>query len=156
MFPEVQRFEDPVTGNMVAGERMTTAPLTDVFESEGGLGAPAPEGERVFELEGRGQVAQSELGSRSRARDVTESDVFVLPGAKTTTTSDAPDPREVHQDRSVYAQRQDSARDARITTDPETYASDPNSYDFPGVDTGPTFRREQPDFDTASFLDKIL
>lgn len=50
-----------------------------------------------------------------------------------------PNPYEVHESRSEYAQAQDEARDARITTDPEQYASDPNSFDFPGVDTGPRF-----------------
>lgn len=50
-----------------------------------------------------------------------------------------PNPIEVHESRSDYAQAQDEARDARITTDPEQYASDPDSFDFPGVDTGPRF-----------------
>ncbi len=50
-----------------------------------------------------------------------------------------PNPHEVHENRSEYAQAQDEARDARITTDPEQYASDPDSFDFPGVDTGPRF-----------------
>lgn len=45
-----------------------------------------------------------------------------------------PDPMEVHESRSEYAQKQDEARKARLTNDPELYASDPNSYDFPGVD----------------------
>lgn len=67
-----------------------------------------------------------------------------------------PDPRRVHESRSDYAQKQDLARDARITTDPDQYASDPNSYDFPGIDTGPTFRDVEDDFDEESFLDTIL
>jgi hypothetical protein len=67
-----------------------------------------------------------------------------------------PDPRRVHESRSEYAQKQDLARDARITTDPDQYASDSNSYDFPGIDTGPTFRDVQDDFDEESFLDTIL
>jgi len=45
-----------------------------------------------------------------------------------------PDPVEVHESRSEYAQKQDEARKARLTNDPELYANDPNSYDFPGVD----------------------
>ncbi len=50
-----------------------------------------------------------------------------------------PDPRDVHSSRSQYAQRQDEARDAELTTDPAEYANDPDSFDFPGVDTGPGF-----------------
>jgi hypothetical protein len=45
-----------------------------------------------------------------------------------------PDPMEVHESRSEYAQKQDEARSARLTDDPELYARDPNSFDFPGVD----------------------
>lgn len=53
--------------------------------------------------------------------------------------SGPPNPFDVHESRSEYAQSQDEARDARITTSPRQYASDPDSYDFPGVDTGPRF-----------------
>lgn len=67
-----------------------------------------------------------------------------------------PDPRRVHESRSEYAQKQDKARDAKLTTDPDKYASDPNSLDFPGVDTGPEFRDAQEDFNEESFLDTIL
>jgi len=68
-----------------------------------------------------------------------------------------PDPRVVHSDRSEYAQAQDVARDAEITTDPEEYATDPNSFDFPGVDTGPTFREAQEEeFDTEAFLENLF
>jgi len=51
-----------------------------------------------------------------------------------------PDPRDVHESRSEFAQKQDERRDARVTTDPAKYAKDPNEFDFPGVDTGPAFR----------------
>lgn len=71
--------------------------------------------------------------------------------------NNTPDPFEIHESRSEYAQKQDEARDARITTDVEKWANDPDSWDFPGVDTGPTFRREQgEDFDTESFLDRFF
>lgn len=66
--------------------------------------------------------------------------------------TDTPNPMEVHESRSKYAQRQDEARDARLTTDPEKYASDPNSYDFAGVDTGPKFSEEFGDVDFQDFL----
>lgn len=71
-------------------------------------------------------------------------------------TPGVPDPRRVHEDRSEYAQKQDEARDAKLTTDPEEYATDPNSLDFPGVDTGPMFRQKEGEFDSESFLDRIL
>lgn len=71
-------------------------------------------------------------------------------------TQGVPDPRRVHEQRSEYAQNQDEARDAQITTDPVKYANDPDSLDFPGVDTGPTFREENPDFNRDSFFDQFF
>lgn len=53
-----------------------------------------------------------------------------------------PHPQEVHESRSEYAQKQDEARKARTTFDPGTYASDPNSFDYPFVDTPPAFEEE--------------
>lgn len=55
---------------------------------------------------------------------------------------DAPDPFEVTQQRSATAVERDRQRQARVTTDVETYASDPNSYDFPFVDTPPEFNKQ--------------
>lgn len=66
-----------------------------------------------------------------------------------------PDPREVHESRSEYAQAQDEARNARITTSPSRYAADPNSYDYPGVDTGPRFRNTFGDDPSARSLGKV-
>jgi hypothetical protein len=66
------------------------------------------------------------------------------------------DPREVHENRSETARQTDSGQDAPLTTDPLQWASDPSGYDFPGVDTGPTFREsEGDDFDTDSFLENL-
>jgi len=67
-----------------------------------------------------------------------------------------PDPREVHKSRSEYAQKQDLARDAELTTDPFEYAEDPGSYDFPGVDTGPEFRDAQGEIDEDVFIEDTL
>lgn len=159
VFPEIKSFEDPKTGNEVVGERMTTDKLLDVQISPGGfealdvVGVPSDEGERVFQLEDRGPTPESELGDKAAGEDVTKDDVFIRPAG----FGDAPpDPRKVHQNRSEYAQAQDEARDARLTTDREKYASNPDSYDFPGVDTGPTFRQSESDFDTDSFLDSLF
>lgn len=43
--------------------------------------------------------------------------------------------REFHDERSAYSQEQDEERRARITTDLEQWKSDPDSFDYPGVDT---------------------
>jgi len=67
-----------------------------------------------------------------------------------------PDPRELHARRDQYARRQDEGRDAQLTTDPEKWANDMDSFDFPGVDTGPTFRDENPNFDTDGFIEDTL
>jgi len=66
-----------------------------------------------------------------------------------------PNPQDVHESRSKYAQRQDESRDARITTSPTTYASDPNSFDFPGVDTGPRFESTFGSDPTRGSLEKV-
>lgn len=67
-----------------------------------------------------------------------------------------PDPRELHARRDQYARRQDEARDAQITTDAEKWAANMDSLDFPGVDTGPTFREEHSNFDTDGFIEDTL
>lgn len=53
---------------------------------------------------------------------------------------DTPRPFAVHTDRSTEAAQQDTRRKARVTTDPEKYASDPDSYDYPFVDTPSEFK----------------
>lgn len=42
---------------------------------------------------------------------------------------------DIHTDRSEYAQKQDEARRAEKADTPMQWASDPNSYDWPGIDT---------------------
>lgn len=67
------------------------------------------------------------------------------------------DPQAVQRRRSEAAREADRAKDAEITTDPLQWASDPSQYDYPGVDTGPTFREEQgEDFDTGGFMDRFF
>jgi len=67
------------------------------------------------------------------------------------------DPREIQRRRSEEARAADAAKDAPLTSDPLQWASSPEEYDFPGVDTGPTFREEEgEDFDTGSFLDSLF
>jgi len=66
------------------------------------------------------------------------------------------DPRDIQENRPEAAREADAAKDAELTSDPLQWASDPTRYDFPGVDTGPTFRDEQTgDFDTDSFIDGL-
>lgn len=69
--------------------------------------------------------------------------------------SGPPNPFDVHESRSEYAQAQDEARDARITTSPRKYASDPDSFDFPGVDTGPRFESTFGSDPSSRSLDKV-
>lgn len=42
---------------------------------------------------------------------------------------------DVHESRSEYAQKQDEARQAEIADSPMQWKNDPNSYDWPGLDT---------------------
>lgn len=66
------------------------------------------------------------------------------------------DPQEIQSNRSPEARAADRGQDAPLTSDPLEWASDPSGLDFPGVDTGPTFRAEQgDDFDTDEFLDSL-
>jgi len=66
------------------------------------------------------------------------------------------DPRDIQQNRPEAAREADAAKDAELTSDPLQWASDPARYDFPGVDTGPTFRDQQgDDFDTGGFIDQL-
>jgi len=67
------------------------------------------------------------------------------------------DPVAIQRRRSDEARAADRGQDAPLTSDPLQWASAPDRYDFPGVDTGPTFREEEgEDFDTGSFLDSLF
>lgn len=67
------------------------------------------------------------------------------------------DPTSIQRRRPDAAREADSAKDAPLTSDPLAWASDPNHYDFPGVDTGPTFREaEGENFDTEGFLNSLF
>lgn len=67
---------------------------------------------------------------------------------------DSPDPLKVHTDRPRETMETDKNRKARVTTDVETYASDPEAYDFPFLDTPSQFEDEVPNFDEAGFLER--
>jgi len=54
---------------------------------------------------------------------------------KPDTLDEVPDPREVHESRSEFAQQTDEQLSAPLTNDPEQYARNPDEYDWPGVDT---------------------
>lgn len=55
--------------------------------------------------------------------------------------------RNTHDERSIRAQHFDEEKRARVTTDVDQWKSDPNSFDFPGVDTPSSRnpRREEKD-----------
>lgn len=55
---------------------------------------------------------------------------------------DAPNPADVAKSRSQESIDEDRDKKARVTTDVEKYASDPNSYDYPFVDTPSEFNDE--------------
>jgi len=61
------------------------------------------------------------------------------------------DPSDIHQARPRIEQRSDNRRDAELTTDPLQWASNPDEYDFPGVDTGPRFESAFGDVDARDF-----
>jgi hypothetical protein len=46
---------------------------------------------------------------------------------------------ELHDERSMEAQRVDEQRAAPVTSDLEKWSSSPDEFDYPGVDTNPTF-----------------
>ena len=58
-----------------------------------------------------------------------------------------------HDSRPESTQDNDESRDARLTTDVQQWADNPEKYDFPGVDTGPKFREENPDFELDEFVE---
>lgn len=61
--------------------------------------------------------------------------------------------RLFHDSRPERAQRVDEQSDAPLTADIDRWGENPDRLDFPGVDTGPTFREENPSFDLDRFLD---
>jgi predicted flap endonuclease-1-like 5' DNA nuclease len=58
-------------------------------------------------------------------------------------TSDPSDVREKHAERSKKARIADRSFNAEITLDEDEWLSDPDKYDFPGVDTVPEQRRAE-------------
>jgi len=59
--------------------------------------------------------------------------------------------------RSKLERELDSQRDAEITVRVNEWLDNPDELDYPGVDTGPKFRKEQrDDFNTESFLETFL
>lgn len=79
VFPEVGKIEDPETGREVVGEQMVSDRVIEVSPADegGGLGSLERVGEVGLELERRGRTRLSDIGSRSRGREVTEDDVFI-------------------------------------------------------------------------------
>lgn len=78
-------------------------------------------------------MSETDAFSFQRSQEYWRADVDKLP---------APDPRKINQQRSSEAVAQDRKRKARVTTDVDRWASDPNSYDFPFVDTTTEFNKE--------------
>lgn len=134
----VQEGQDFLWPGMSDNDEVT---ITDVGSGEsGGLGSMAGEGEVKLSRElGRGVPTES---PRVYELDTLRQNI---------------DPTAIQRRRPEAAREADAAQDAPITTDPLTWASDPNHYDYPGIDTGPTFREVEGDeFDTDGFLDGVL
>ncbi|MFP4627190.1 MAG: hypothetical protein ACLFNI_11435 [Natronomonas sp.] len=113
--------------------------ITDVGEGESG---------QLGSMAGEGEVKLSEsvvIGNdRGRIHGVDELRAGL-------------DPLAINRRRSDEARTADRAKDAELTTDPLTWASNPDEYDYPGVDTGPTFREvEGEDYDTERLLDSLF
>jgi len=139
IFPDVGTFEDPASGNEVVGEVTETDTILDTEPREAsGFGVKSDEGELGFDLADRGRTAASDLGSKPAGDEVTGMDVAIEPADRRQQGSDI-DPQAIHNERSQTAQVADEAKDAEVTTNESLWASDPDSYDFPGVDTGPQF-----------------
>lgn len=81
----------------------------------------------------RATMSDSDAFSFQRSQEYWRADPDELP---------APDPRDINQQRSTDAVAQDRQQKARVTTDVDRWASDPNSFDFPFVDTPPEFNDE--------------
>jgi hypothetical protein len=78
-----------------------------------------------------------------------EDDIIQRRVIETDDLRDEIDPTAIQRRRSDAAREADRAKDAEVTTDPLKWASNPDEYDYPGVDTGPTFREnfDERDFD---------
>lgn len=138
IFPDVGKVEDPHTGNEVVDTVTETDTVVDVEpRDETGFGIISDEGELGFDLAERGRTAISDLGGKVQDGTVEPSDIAIEPAGRSTRSEI--DVREIHNDRSQEAQIADESKDAELTTNKEKWASDPSSYDYPGVDTGPTF-----------------
>ncbi len=61
--------------------------------------------------------------------------------------------QETHDERTARSQELDEERRARVTTDFDRWAADPNSWDFPGVDT-PSQRRPRRQEKDRGFVDE--
>lgn len=106
----------------------------EVTERPGGKGVQQSDSITDSESEiFREKASESDAFSFQRRQEYWRADVSELP---------APDPRDVTQRRSADELAQDRDEKARVTTDVDRYAADPNSFDFPFVDTPPEFNDE--------------
>lgn len=91
------------------------------------------------------EVPFSEIGQKMMGADVTNNDVFVRPSGTDSNLQNGADarddinPQRIHEERSMRSRVADESKDAEITTDESKWASAPDQYDYPGVDTGPKF-----------------
>jgi len=142
IFPDVGTFEDPATGNDVVGEITDTDRIESVEpRDETGFGIRSDEGELGFELEGRGRTAISNLGSKTGGEEVDPLDIAIEPADRRQSGGSDIDPQAIHNDRTPEAQIADESKDAEITTNKRKWASNPDEFDYPGVDTGPRFEQ---------------
>jgi len=140
-------FDSP-TDNFIEKRMFGTVALRDIRER-----APELKGDLRIdaagsqtEIEPKGNLTDDEFEAFTEARQESPF-VNFNPRNKTnevqqqeiTDSKLPPNPREVHESRSEYEQQQDESRDARNTLNPFTYASNPDSYDFPYIDSGPEF-----------------
>lgn len=150
--PESEPYHD--IGGLVQQKR-TQAALVDIFEfSENNLEREDVEvgrKRRTAFVDKTGSMTDEEFDTYTeKAR---ESDALEFSGQSKHWVAqpaeiDAPRPLVVHNDRPESVQETDKNRKARVTTDVETYASDPEAYDYPYLDTPPEFEAE---FEEAVF-----
>lgn len=109
---------------------------------------PRANDNRMYEIEEVGEGEPEEgFGSKlARGRvklsgTPTGLDDHMLPGrvVETEDLRDEINPARIHRRRSDPSRETDRAMDAEVTTDPLQWASNPDEFDFPGVDTGPLF-----------------
>jgi len=97
---------------------------------------------------GEGEPAEgfgSKLGDGRVALDqnvpqLDDDDVYPGGVVETDALRDTIDTERVHKNRSRTERVADESKDAELTTDPIQWASAPDQFDYPGVDTGPEFR----------------